>query len=388
MKTNLAKQITESESYRFWLKKAVHTTNSNYDYGLIKFLEWYKVNPDQIVAEWKKIRYDYRLREQFVDKWTELMEKFYYRQLMDYAPLSRRSIITPVISFFKCHKIPVDVDIRDRMYVKYSNKDITKEEIRKILKHSSVRERTFYFFMIEAGLRPNTIVQLKYRHVREDYEANKTPMKIEIPVELLKDRVGDRFSFLGADGVNSLREYLGLRKDLNDDDLIFQPLKPMKHEYIVPETFSSIFSRTVLKLGIAELRGGKPKKVRLYSLRKYFRNNIRVGDTAYREFWMGHTFGTDEHYISRDVEEHREMYRKAYPTLRIYDKPNPKLEDLERKYEELKRENEQLRANNKDLKKLREEIEELKELNKLLEERDFIKMLKKFREGEVESVEE
>lgn len=336
MKAHLKERILESETFRFWLKKAVHTTGSNYQFGLIKFLEWCDTTSDQINDEWKKIRYDYKIREQFIDKWTELIEQFYYSQLMDFAPMSRRSYVTPVISFFKAFKIPVDVDIRDRMYVKYPNRDIIKSEIKRILEHSSIREKTFYLMMLESGQRPNTLVQLRYKHIKEDFENNLVPMKIEIPVELLKDRVGNRFTFIGQNGFDSLKEYLSLRKELNNDDLIFQPLKPMKegNTYICPETFTSIFSRTVLKLGITELRKGKPKKVRLYNLRKYFRNNIRVQDTAYRKFWMGRAFGTDEFYITRNVEEHRRMYEQAYPNLRIYDEQiNPKLEDLEKKLE-------------------------------------------------------
>ena len=45
-------------------------------------------------------------------------------------------------------------------------------------------------------------------------------------------------------------------------------------------------------------------------------NNIRC-DTAFREFWMGHKT-TQTHYVSRDVERHREEYGKAYENLRIY----------------------------------------------------------------------
>ena len=231
--------------------------------------------------------------------------------------------------------------------------------------------------MLEGGQRPNTLVQLRYKHIKEDFENNLVPMKIEIPVELLKDRVGNRFTFIGQNGFDSLKEYLSLRKELNNDDLIFQPLKPMKegNTYICPETFTSIFSRTVLKLGITELRKGKPKRVRLYCLRKYFRNNIRVQDTAYRKFWMGRSFGTDEHYFTRDVEVHREMYKNAYPNIMIGEQVNPKLEDLEKKIEKLERENEEIKT-------LREEVEKLKE-------RAFPKMLKKAREmGTVEQVEE
>jgi len=45
-------------------------------------------------------------------------------------------------------------------------------------------------------------------------------------------------------------------------------------------------------------------------------------DPSIREFFMGHSLGTDEHYIARDVELYRQMYAKNYETLRIYEKPS------------------------------------------------------------------
>jgi hypothetical protein len=63
---------------------------------------------------------------------------------------------------------------------------------------------------------------------------------------------------------------------------------------------------------------GKPRQLRLYCLRKYFRNNIKV-ESAYREFWMCHSFGVDEHYLSRDVEKHREKYAEGYESLRVFE---------------------------------------------------------------------
>ena len=43
-----------------------------------------------------------------------------------------------------------------------------------------------------------------------------------------------------------------------------------------------------------------------------------------------HALGSDEHYISRNVEKHRRKYREGYPYLRIYDiDPMIRREDIE-----------------------------------------------------------
>jgi hypothetical protein len=178
-------------------------------------------------------------------------------------------------------------------------------------------------------------VKLKYKHIKEDYEKGIVPMKIDLPKELLKDRVGDRFSFVGEDSVNLLRLYFASRK-LGDEDYIFQSEKKTTvQKHIPPTSFSNYFRKVALSLGITERKEkGKPYPIRLYCLRKYFRNNCKA-DSALREFWMGHSLGVDEHYIQRDVELHRKAYAEAYPMLRIYEPTsNSKVNTLE---DELKR---------------------------------------------------
>jgi hypothetical protein len=38
--------------------------------------------------------------------------------------------------------------------------------------------------MAESGLRPRTLVQLRYKHIKADFEAGRVPMKIEVPAML------------------------------------------------------------------------------------------------------------------------------------------------------------------------------------------------------------
>lgn len=243
-----------------------------------------------------------------------------------------------VISFFKNNKIPVEPELKGRLYVKYHNRDLQREEIKRILDHTRcIRDKVYFLMLAESGARPYTLVQLRYKHIKDEFEKGNIPMKIELPAEIVKDRVGNRWTFIGEDCYNLLKEYLSSRQPLDDESLIFAPEVEarMKHAFLRPETFNNQFSKIVLKLGLVERREpNKPKKLYQYCLRKYFRNNIRVSDTAFREFWMGHTFGTDESYLSRDVEKHREEYAKAYNSIRIYKPEIPKtVEKLQEYYE-------------------------------------------------------
>jgi len=326
-------------SVQLWFKKTIHSERcvNAILAKLSRFFEAVHEEPSAIMEEWRRVRYDYREREMFLDKWAERIEAYYYGMPSDHSPLYRKSLISLVASWFKHNKIPVDLDLQDRVYVKYHNRDVTKEEIHRILDHASLRDRTFFLMMAESGQRPYTLVQLRYKHVKEDFEAEKVPMKIALPAELIKDRVGQRFTFIGEDGFAALKEYLTTRLPLDDEALIFAAERSAKTNkpFLSPETFSSIFGRLVLKLGLDKrIAEGKPKPLRLYCLRKYFRNQIKVADTAYREFWMAHTFGTDEHYLTRDVEKHRQEYTKAYPNLRVFTPNIPKtIKELRAFYE-------------------------------------------------------
>jgi hypothetical protein len=79
-------------------------------------------------------------------------------------------------------------------------------------------------------------------------------MKVELPSEILKDRISSRFTFVGEDAFKLLKEYLSLRTSIKDDDLILQPevKARMKKPYLSPETFSNKFSDLVLELGLVE----------------------------------------------------------------------------------------------------------------------------------------
>ena len=363
-------ETPQSKSVDFWLKKACGSpkTKRVYQHRIWKFFEFYNVNPDSLVEKWKQARYEWKERERFIDTWVENIEAYIYNNFETYAPMSRASELSTVLSFFQHHRIPLEVDKQKHLFVKYHNRDITKEELKRILEHCKIREKAFFLIMAESGLRPYTIVQLRYRHIKRDFEANKIPMMIELPAEILKDRVGNRFSFIGEDGYNVLKEYLSTRIPLNNDNLVFVRERKRGSGILNAETFSNKFSKTVLKLQLDEItEKGKPKPLRLYCLRKFFRNNIRV-DMAFREFWMGHKWGTDEHYLTRNVDRHREVYAEAYESLRIYEQATKEMKQL-----------------NEELEKTKEELEALRKQVKYLSSTEYVD--KRFKELMEEAME-
>ncbi len=355
-----------------WLNAVAESkrTLEGYTWMIKEFSSFCKrrgLNFETVVRDWRRVK---RLgdaeKEAFLDDWGDVIKGFKsYLKRRNLAPLTIKNFMATLRSFFNFWNIPLTVKLPKRACVIYHNRDLTREELRQILTFASARDRVIWLVMAESGMRAETAVNLKYWQIKEDFEAKRIPMRIILPAASLKDHVGDRFTFIGEDGFRELRQYLEPRLPLEDDDYVFASEKQgkVKGEQFSVASLSVKFNRIVQKLGLDKPRGGKPKAIRMHSLRKYFRNNMRV-DSAFVRFWMGHSLGVDEHYITRDVERHRKEYAKGYEYLRVFEPSaisvTELMELLRQKDEEIK----QLRSELMEIKQLlpKQTIEELKQL--------------------------
>jgi len=311
------------------------------------------LDANRLVDDYRAAKYKSVIkREQFLECWQDTIRAFNtWLRNRGFAPLTIKNHLATLRSFFSYWDIPLKVELPKHPCVVYHNRDLTKEEVRQILTFASPRDRVIWLVMAESGMRVETAVNLKYWQIKEDFEAQRVPMRILLPSESLKDHVGDRWTFIGEDGYRELRNYLQKRLPLKDDDYVFTSEKEgkVKGEQFSPASLTVKFNRLVQKLGIDKPVGrGKPKKIRLHGLRKYFRNNMKT-DSAYVRFWMGHSLGTDAHYISRDPEEHRKRYAEGYPYLRIFE---PSIESIYALHE-------QIRQRDMEIQKLRQYIEKI-----------------------------
>jgi len=319
-----------------WLDKVCYSDQTRRTYvqaieRFQHFAEQYGLNVEALKEAYRNAKYQgEREKEKFIDNLQDIVERYLsWLKKIGMPPIRLKHDMSVISSYLKkgCGIREVEVPIPRRVFVKYHNRDITKEEIRKILEHSSLRDKAFFIIMVESGLRPNTILQLKYKHIKEDFERGIVPMRILLPSEILKDRISSRFTFIGEDGFRILKEYLSTRMPLRDEDYLFVPEKPgkAKGETIGVTAMSQKFNKLVLKLRLdTPTEHRKPKSLRLYCLRKYFWNNMQC-DTSFKSFWFCHST-IDDHYISTmDVERHRQEYMKGYPSLRIYEPMAPYL---------------------------------------------------------------
>jgi len=309
-----------------WLNNvALSHSNSNrtrveYKTNFQRFCSFISKTPEQIMTE-----YDNSIDRDFKRQYAQYIKIFMSTELQKgMAQNTINTRVGAIKSFFKYNDLPLGYIPAPKMRVTYHNRDITHEEVKLILNASRPRERAFYAILAQSGLRPFSICSLKFKHVKEDLVANRVPCKINVPQEIAKGKYRGYFTFIAHEAVEYLKAYLHTRQRIADDDFLFA--KQGTTQQANPKSFSALFSRTVQKLkekGLIEVEQkeiNKPRDVRLYSLRKFFRKYANQAGPEFVQFWMGHIVrtGQGEHYRPTDVEFHRELYaEKAMPFLRL-----------------------------------------------------------------------
>jgi len=334
--------------------------------------------PEQISEEYDNCISAYDERK-FRRRYAQYIQAFMSAQ-------SRRGIAQSTIctrvgvirSFFKYNDIPLGHVPVMHLRSIYHNRDITHKEIRLILGASKPREKAYFILMAQSGLRPDTLCNLRYEHVRDDLTHNRVPCKIEVPQELAKGKYHSYFTFIGEEAVHYLQAYLNIRPHATDEDYLF--LKEGTHQKTSPKSFSNLFARTVQKLQVKGLikvkqkQKRKPRDIRLYNLRKFFRKHAHQAGFELVQFWMGHTVkaGQDEHYRPTDVEYHRKLYAdKAMPFLRL-ETATPT--DTDRTIKELR---EQLKEKDKEINTLEGKMAKLQPLVEFVNSYDTPENLKR-----------
>jgi len=363
-------------------------TRDVYRVSLQKFMDFIQKTPEQVLAEYEASE-DRNFKRLYAQYMLALLSEM---QRKGYAPASISATLNTVRSFFKYNDLPLGFVPSGSNLIEFHNRDIMKEEVVEILNVANVRDRAFFCVLVQSGLRPATVANLRIGDVEGILEENTPiPCKITVRQENTKGKFQGYFSFIGKEAVSNLKDYLKTRnKSLIADDYVFTMFGETHEETPVgPGVLTHIFRRIIERLKNHDVLDFKVKRkdmavetsdhrplrsrisrseLRLYSLRKFFRKYAAQAGPDYVNFWMGHTssLGVDLHYFSRDVELHRKQYaEKAMPFLRL-ETATPS--ESEKQIEELHKENAMLKDKFENLEKLLQRalplIEQLEKANK------------------------
>jgi integrase len=361
-------------------------TKRTYNSNIIKFLTYANTTVDQIVEDYNKLP-----EKEFKQKYTTILTLLIGEMKKNnYGQCSLHNVIATVKSCFKYNNLPLNFMPSAKQFTKFHNRDITKEEIEQIIKEAEPREKAYYALMVQSGLRPQTISKLKIENIENLLEQNTPiPCLIKIPQEATKGKYyEENFSFTSTESIKYIKEYLKRERNqqLKPNDYLFTRTK--KEIALDPDTVNHLFHRTAEKLrqehilnfetDTSNLKGKTitRNKLKLYSLRKYFRKQATpAGDHIH--LWMQHEakLGVDKHYISRDIEHNRTIYKeKAMPYLRIESKtPDQNEQKINELIETLKKEHQKeietiKNEHQNEDQKLRKQIDTIQtQLNKVIE---------------------
>lgn len=191
------------------------------------------------------------------------------------------------------------------------SRKITKEEIRRIIKHEKCKpiEKAFFLFMVQSGLGPSAIRKLKVGNVEDLFEKDKlSPHKVLLPEGILTEAP----VFIGHETIDSLNEYFTAeRTDRNIERPLFSSHKNETKKMDIKEpskAFRQILEDLRKDRKIEYKIGrGEPSELRLYTLVDFYKFQAKNYITACKK-----------NKNLKDDEFYRRLYEeKALPYLQI-----------------------------------------------------------------------
>ncbi len=249
--------------------------------------------------------------EQFL-QWCKTVEAVEVQDLIDRTSLEFK----PAIQF--CYRVALRSFLRyngynslpkaDLQYVSQAwHRGYKRHEIQTLLGHLRQKiHKLFVMMAAESGLRSHVLMELRYRHVIEDLEKGTIPVAVRLEPRFYIGKKAAGYTFLGAGSVSLLRECI-------EESLVQEG----PDARLIPRSYYGIWAaihRVTRKIGI------DPKIQPCHGFRKYFENALDEANLDHEKKMLieGHFAGTRaKHYTDRDVEQLREVYRKAYPFIRL-----------------------------------------------------------------------
>lgn len=231
-------------------------------------------------------------------------------------------------SFLRHNGVGILPSSKNTYAAKDWHRGYNRDELRKLLSYLAQKHHKLYAYMaIETGLRAQTILDIRYRHIQQDLEAGIVPVAVRLEPRFYSRSKSAGFTFLGQRSVNLLRE------------MIQQSLVETEADSpLVGVTYPTI----QFAINLARKKAGIDRKIQPnHGFRKYFENSLdKAGlDHDVKKVIEGHFSDTrSKHYSSREWDELRPSYVKAYSFIDPeHDEPDDATLDLKERVGELEK---------------------------------------------------
>ena len=193
-----------------------------------------------------------------------------------------------------------------------------REEIQRLLGFlDDGLEKLYVLFAKDSGLRANTILSLRYHHVKPDLEAGRDFCHLYLEPEYFESKKTAGITFIGPNTVKVLRE-LVQKERVQANSERCDPDHPERCgcAKIFPFHYTTITG--ILNLAM-EKAGLDPKIQPSHGLRKFFENCLDKVEPALdidkKRQLEGHSLGVRWNYTEQDAEVLRPMHKQAYQFL-------------------------------------------------------------------------
>ncbi len=308
---------------RHFLRHCSGSYNSccNYTAQVQRYANWLGHSPDVIIQDVKPglIPDPERLQNhtKFLNDYLAALQD----DGMKPGPVS--NYIKAVKTFYRVSGIKIEQTEPLSRRVTYKDRAPTTEEVAKLIDVGNLRERVIVSMTATGGFREGTLSKLKYRHIKEDFEANRIPLHIHVEAEITKGKYGDYDTFLGPEAVMYLRLYLDARRrgtsylpseEITDDTPIIRDESTAKRiKGITGKQIRKIVHALYQAAGLLKKTLGRLYDLREHSIRKFFKTQlIALGvQSDYVDYMMGHVVDTYNDIQSKGIEFLRNIYNAA-----------------------------------------------------------------------------
>lgn len=294
------------ETVQRWLRELSPVTIENYLRFFKLFCEDTGKDPDQFLA-WSKT-------EDPVIVWDHILKNG--DGLTESLRFDQRVAVRSFLSHNGLRNLP-----KMKQYIPQSfHRPYRKEEARKLVGYlDSPVQKLFAYLLAETGLRAGTVLAIRYRHIKEDFEAGVTPCAVRLEPKFYVGRKAAGFTFLGQGSVSLLKECIKNRL-----------VKTRENSPLVPLSYSNLYQ----SIALAKTKAGLDSKLQaLHGFRKLFENSLdKAGiDPEQKMILEGHyATARAKSYTDREFDNLRPLYAKAYGYVNLEGLP----EEVEKRYED------------------------------------------------------
>jgi integrase len=278
-------------------------------YSLVRFCEHTGKDPDKLVSE--------RIKEQKSS--DPLVRNHAEETVLAFSKKVRGAHVYAsfVKSFYRANYVPVNVKIKRPPTTREGLMIPDDAKLREFVSRTASKTlKALSLFLAESGARDGSVLQLRYRHVKVDLEAGKSPCAVFFPQSVTKGNI-TYTGFIGSETIAALKEMWNGRT-LKDDDFLFvsKSGKPLSKTTTIARLQNNAFHVGLIK-SRSGLKEFSPHRFRMRAQTIMEGAGIPLN---WVDLMLGHTprGASASVYSKPTTEKLRESYAKAYPELRLF----------------------------------------------------------------------